>query len=77
MRGAWVSGTEYFDGTVATTDGTMYQDVVVYGDDKLYYVCVNHDGLKANNWTQTPSSTEYWQKMAVTEDFVAGKIMAS
>lgn len=76
MRGTWSPGTEYFDGTVATTDGTMYQDVVVYNDN-LYYVCVNHDGLKANNWTQTPNSTEYWQKMAVTESFVTEKIIAN
>lgn len=74
MRGMWAPKTEYFDGTVAASDGVMYQDVVMYGDDKLYYVCVNHDGLKANNWTQTPNSTEYWQKMAVTEDFVANKL---
>lgn len=75
MRGTWSSGTEYFDGTVATTDGTMYQDVVVHNN--LYYVCVNHDGLKANNWTQEPSSTTYWQKMAVTESFVTDKIIAN
>lgn len=68
MRGSWVSGTEYFDGTIATTDGIMYQDAVVYNN--LYYICVNHDGLKTNNWTQTPNSTEYWQKMSVTENFV-------
>lgn len=75
MRGSWVSGTEYFDGTVATSDGVMYQDVVVYNN--LYYVCVNHDGLKANNWTQTPGSTEYWQKMSVTDSFVTEKIAAN
>lgn len=75
MRGTWSHDTEYFDGTVATTDGTMYQDVVMY--DNLYYVCVNHDGLKDNNWTQTPNSTEYWQKMAVTESFVTDKILAN
>lgn len=75
MRGTWAPKTEYFDGTVATTDGTMYQDVVMY--DNLYYVCVNHDGLKANNWTQAPNSTEYWQKMAVTESFVTDKILAN
>lgn len=75
MRGSWVSGTEYFDGTIATTDGIMYQDAVVYNN--LYYICVNHDGLKTNNWTQTPSSTEYWQKMAVTESFVTDKILAN
>lgn len=75
MRGSWVSGTEYFDGTIATTDGTMYQDVVAYNN--LHYVCVNHDGLKANNWTQTPGSTEYWQKMSVTDSFVTDKIAAN
>lgn len=75
MRGSWVSGTEYFDGTVATVDGTMYQDVVIYNN--IYYVCVNHDGLKANNWTQTPNSTTYWQEMAVTKSFVTDKIMAN
>lgn len=75
MRGSWVSGTEYFDGTIATTDGTMYQDVVAYNN--LHYVCVNHDGLKANNWTQTPNSTEYWQKMSVTENFVTEKMIAN
>lgn len=75
MRGTWSSGTEYFDGTVATSDGVMYQDVVVHNN--LYYVCVNHDGLKANNWTQEPSSTTYWQKMAVTESFVTEKMIAN
>lgn len=75
MRGTWSPGTEYFDGTVATSDGVMYQDVVVHNN--LYYVCVNHDGLKANNWTQEPSSTTYWQKMAVTESFVTEKMIAN
>lgn len=75
MRGTWVSGTEYFDGTVATTDGIMYQDVVIYNN--IYYVCVNHDGLNSGNWLLTPSSTDYWQKMSVTEDFVVNKLAAN
>lgn len=75
MRGTWVSGTEYFDGTVATTDGIMYQDVVIY--DNIYYVCVNHEGLNSGNWLLTPSSTDYWQKMSVTEDFVANRLAAN
>ena len=75
MRGTWVSGTEYFDGTVATTDGIMYQDVVIYNN--IYYVCVNHEGLNSGNWLLTPSSTDYWQKMSVTEDFVVNKLAAS
>ena len=75
MRGTWVSGTEYFDGTVATSDGVMYQDVVVYNN--VYYVCVNHEGLNSGNWLLTPSSTDYWQKMSVTEDFVVNKLAAN
>lgn len=75
MRGTWVSGTEYFDGTVATSDGIMYQDVVVYNN--VYYVCVNHEGLNSGNWLLTPSSTDYWQKMSVTEDFVVNKLAAN
>lgn len=75
MRGTWVSGTEYFDGTVATTDGIMYQDVVVYNN--VYYVCVNHEGLNSGNWLLTPSSTDYWQKMSVTEDFVVNRLAAN
>ena len=75
MRGTWVSGTEYFDGTVATTDGIMYQDVVIYNN--IYYVCVNHEGLNSGNWLLTPSSTDYWQKMSVTEDFVTNRLAAN
>ena len=74
MRGTWVSGTEYFDGTVATTDGIMYQDIVVYNN--AYYVCVNHEGLNSGNWLLTPSSTDYWQNMSVTEDFVVNRLAA-
>ena len=58
MRGTWVSGTEYFDGTVATSDGIMYQHVVVYNN--VYYVCLNYEELKKNNWLSTPSSVSYW-----------------
>lgn len=75
MRGTWVSGTEYFDGTVATSDGVMYQDVVIYNN--IYYVCVNHEELSSGNWLLTPSSTDYWQKMSVTEDFVVNKLAAN
>ena len=75
MRGTWVSGTEYFDGTVATSDGIMYQDVVIYNN--IYYVCVNHDRLNSGNWLITPDSTDYWQKMSVTEDFVVNRLAAN
>lgn len=75
MRGTWVSGTEYFDGTVATTDGIMYQDIVLYNN--VYYVCVNHEGLNSGNWLLTPDSTNYWQNMSVTEDFVVNRLAAN
>lgn len=75
MRGTWVSGTEYFDGTVATSDGVMYQDVVVYNN--VYYVCLNHEELKKNNWLSTPSSVSYWQQIAFSDSFISEYLIAN
>lgn len=77
MRGTWSEGTEYFDGTIAASDGVKYQDIVIYYNK--YYVCVNHNGIAGltTGWNTTPPSTSYWQNMAVTEDFVADKIAAN
>lgn len=69
MRGAWVDGTEYFDGTVPTSDGVMYQDVVVYNN--VYYVCLNYEELKKNDWHSTPSSVSYWQQIAFADSFIS------
>lgn len=75
MRGTWVSGTEYFDGTVATSDGIMYQDVVVYNN--VYYVCLNYEELKKNNWLSTPSSVSYWQQIAFSDSFISEYLIAN
>lgn len=75
MRGTWVSGTEYFDGTVATSDGIMYQDVVVYNN--VYYVCLNSEELRKNNWLSTPSSVSYWQQIAFSDSFISEYIIAN
>lgn len=75
MRGTWVSGTEYFDGTVATSDGVMYQDVVVYNN--VYYVCLNYEELKKNNWLSTPSSVSYWQQIAFSDSFISEYLIAN
>ena len=75
MRGTWVSGTEYFDGTVATSDGVMYQDVVVYNN--VYYVCLNYEELKKNNWLSTPSSVSYWQQIAFADSFISEYLIAN
>lgn len=69
MRGTWVDGTEYFDGTVATSGGVMYQDVVVYNN--VYYVCLNYEELKKNDWHSTPSSVSYWQQIAFADSFIS------
>ena len=75
MRGTWVSGTEYFDGTVATNGGVMYQDVVVYNN--VYYVCLNYEELKKNNWLSTPSSVSYWQQIAFSDSFISEYLIAN
>ena len=75
MRGTWVSGTEYFDGTVATSGGVMYQDVVVYNN--VYYVCLNYEELKKNNWLSTPSSVSYWQQIAFSDSFISEYLIAN
>nr|DAT27241.1 MAG TPA: hypothetical protein [Caudoviricetes sp.] len=43
----------------------------------MYYVCVNTDTGEKDKWVKTPDVATYWQKFAVTEDFVAGKIIAN
>lgn len=75
MRGTWVSGTEYFDGTVATSDGVMYQDVVVYNN--VYYICLNSEELRKNNWLSTPSSVSYWQQIAFSDSFISEYLIAN
>lgn len=75
MRGTWVDGTEYFDGTVPTSDGVMYQDVVVYNN--VYYVCLNYEELKKNDWHSTPSSVSYWQQIAFADSFISEYLIAN
>lgn len=75
MRGTWAPKTEYFDGTVATSDGVKYQDVVVYNN--VYYVCLNHEELKKNNWLSTPSSVSYWQQIAFSDSFISEYLIAN
>jgi hypothetical protein len=50
----------FLDGKRAASvdNGVMYQDVVLY--DNVYYVCVNTDLGKADNWNTQPSAAKYW-----------------
>ena len=75
MRGTWVSGTVYLDGTVVDSDGVMYQDVVVYNN--VYYVCLNYEELDKNNWLSTPSSVSYWQQIAFSDSFISEYLIAN
>lgn len=75
MRGTWVPGTEYFDGTVPTSDGVMYQDVVVYNN--VYYICLNYEELKKNNWLSKPNSVSYWQQIAFSDSFISEYLIAN
>lgn len=41
----------------------------------MYYVCVNTDTGESDHWVMTPDVATYFQKFAVTENFVADKII--
>lgn len=73
--GAWTSGKKYYDGKRDAENGIFYQDVVLY--ENMYYVCVNTDSGESDNWAMTPYVATYFQKFAVTENFVTDKIIAN
>lgn len=73
--GAWTSGKKYYDGKRDAENGVFYQDVVLY--ENMYYVCVNTDSGESDNWATTPDVATYFQKFAVTENFVTDKIIAN
>lgn len=75
IKGEWQSATKYYDGKRSAESGIFYQDVVLY--ENMYYVCVNTDTGEKDKWVKTPDVATYWQKFAVTEDFVADKIIAN
>lgn len=73
--GAWTSGKKYYDGKRDAENGIFYQDVVLY--ENMYYVCVNTDTGESDHWVMTPDVATYFQKFAVTENFVTDKIIAN
>lgn len=73
--GAWTSGKKYYDGKRDAKNGIFYQDVVLY--ENMYYVCVNTDSGESDHWATTPDVATYFQKFAVTENFVTDKIIAN
>lgn len=73
--GAWTSGKKYYDGKRDAGNGIFYQDVVLY--ENMYYVCVNTDSGESDHWAMTPDVATYFQKFAVTENFVTDKIIAN
>ena len=73
--GAWASGKKYYDGKRDAENGIFYQDVVLY--ENMYCVCVNTDSGESDHWATTPDVATYFQKFAVTENFVTDKIIAN
>ena len=43
----------------------------------MYYVCINTEAGESDQWKTTPSAASYWKVFAVTENFVADKIIAN
>lgn len=75
ITGEWQSGTKYYDGKRDAESGIFYQDVVLYKN--IYYACINTDSGESDHWATTPDVATYFQKFAVTENFVADKIIAN
>lgn len=73
--GAWTSGKKYYDGKRDAENGIFYQDVVLY--ENMYYVCVNTESGESDHWATTPDVATYFQKFAITENFVTDKIIAN
>lgn len=73
--GAWTSGKKYYDGKRDAENDIFYQDVVLY--ENMYYVCVNTDSGESDHWATTPDVATYFQKFAITENFVTDKIIAN
>lgn len=72
---SWESGKKYYDGKRDAENGVFYQDVVLYNN--MYYVCINTEAGESDQWKTTPSAASYWKVFAVTENFVADKIIAN
>lgn len=71
----WKSGLKYYDGKRDAEDGVFYQDVVIYNN--MYYVCINTEAGESDQWKTAPDAASYWKVFAVTENFVADKIIAN
>ena len=76
MRGSYDKNNKpYYDGKRDAENGVFYQDIVIYNN--IYYVCINTETGNQDSWNTAPDAASYWQKFAVTENFVADKIIAN
>lgn len=67
---------KFFDGKrAAAKDGVMYQDVVVYNN--MYYVCINSESGKTDNWATAPDSASYWSPISITADMACNLLIAN
>ena len=72
---SWESGKKYYDGKRDAENGVFYQDVVLYNN--MYYACINTEAGESDQWKNAPDAASYWKVFAVTENFVADKIIAN
>lgn len=72
---SWESGKKYYDGKRDAENGVFYQDIVLYNN--MYYACINTETGESDQWKTPPSTASYWKVFAVTENFVADKIIAN
>ena len=72
---SWESGKKYYDGKRDAENGVFYQDVVLYNN--MYYACINTEAGESDQWKNAPDAASYWKVFAVTENFVADKIIVN
>ena len=81
MRGLWESGTTYYDGKRATSDGAFYQDVVLYNN--TYYACINTEDGNTDNWQTPPDGgtnkvdVTWFAQFTLTEDQMINMLIAN
>lgn len=81
MRGLWESGTTYYDGKRATSDGAFYQDVVLYNN--TYYACINTEDGNTDNWQTPPGGgtnkvdVTWFAQFTLTEDQMINMLIAN
>ena len=73
-RGEWVTGTTYYDGTIAVNN-IFYQDFVLYNN--IYYVCVDTQVGLGEDWTSTPDRSKAFTALSMNDAMFTNMLIAN